>query len=113
MSTAEEIEDMKARIAASLDKLEELQKQLDQEQEREHERYLGEQGEARIEAELHSAKASLRSLRSALPRLADLAEQFPAHPKFNAFSTHLDTLVGAIQQLSKKLSTAQPGLTER
>jgi phage-related minor tail protein len=53
-STTEEIEDVKARIAASLDKLEELQKQLDQEQEREHERYLGEERETRIEAELVS-----------------------------------------------------------
>jgi hypothetical protein len=37
----------------------------------------------------------------ALPKVAELAEQFPAHPKFSAFSGHLDTLVGAIQQFSK------------
>jgi len=79
-----------------------LKKQRDINKE-EREAYLAEQREARIEDELHSANASLRSLVSALARLIDLAEEFPAHPKLGGFSARLDTLVGAIQQFSKKL----------
>lgn len=76
------------------------QRDIDKE---EKEAYLAEQREARIDSELHSANASLRSLLSALGRMADLADKFPSHPKITGFSARLDTLVGAIEQFSKKL----------
>jgi hypothetical protein len=79
-----------------------LKKQRDIDQ-KERELYLSEQREARIEDELHSANASLRSLMSAIARLIDLAEEFPAHHKIGGFSARLDTLVGVIQQFSKKI----------
>jgi ParB-like chromosome segregation protein Spo0J len=69
----------------------------------EREAYLREQREERIESELHSANASLRSLLSALGRVAELADEFPAHPKIGGFAARLETLVAAITQFSKKL----------
>jgi ParB/RepB/Spo0J family partition protein len=65
--------------------------------------YMSEQREARIEDELRNANTHLRGLVSCIAVLIDLAEQFPAHPKIGGFSARLDTLVGAIQQLSKKI----------
>jgi ParB/Sulfiredoxin domain len=79
-----------------------LKKQRDINQ-KERELYLSEQREARIEAELHSANASLRSLISAIARLNEMADEFPSHPKLGGFSAKLDTLVDAIQQFSAKL----------
>lgn len=76
------------------------QHQIDRE---ERERYLAEQMEARIDAELYTAKASLRSLISALGKIEQLAAKFPQHPKLGGFSARLDVLVTAINQLSKKL----------
>jgi predicted HicB family RNase H-like nuclease len=69
----------------------------------ERDRYNTEQREARIDDELHSANASLRSLISAIGKMMDLAKEFPAHPKLGGFSARLDTLVGAIKQFSAKL----------
>lgn len=69
----------------------------------ERELYLQEQRDARIDSEIQSANSSLRSLISALARLNDLADEFPAHPKLGGFSARLDTLAGVIQQFSKKL----------
>jgi hypothetical protein len=69
----------------------------------EKEAYLSEQREARIDSELSAANKNLRSLISALAKMADLADQFPAHPKITGFAARLDTLVGAIQAFSKKL----------
>lgn len=62
-----------------------------------------EEREAEIDAELHSASASLRSLNSAIVKLISLAGKYPHHPKIGGFSAKLDLLVSAIQQLSKKL----------
>jgi hypothetical protein len=76
------------------------QREIDKE---ERERYLAEQREERIDAELYTAKASLRSLISAISKLIDLAEQFPGHPKFGGFSAKLDDLVRVIEQFSRKL----------
>jgi hypothetical protein len=87
---------VQAHVQEGLKKQRDINKQ-------ERELYLAEQREARIEDELHSANASLRSLLSAIARLIDLAEEFPAHPKLGGFSARLDILVGAIQQFSKKL----------
>jgi ParB-like chromosome segregation protein Spo0J len=69
----------------------------------EREAYLAEQAEARIDSELHSAKASVRSLTSSIARLIDLAGDFPHHPKLGGFSAQLDRLAIAIKQLSEKL----------
>lgn len=76
------------------------QRNIDKE---EREQYLREQREARIDDELHSAKASLRSLISAMARLIELADEFPAHPKLGGFSAKLDQLIPVINQFSKKL----------
>jgi ParB/Sulfiredoxin domain len=70
----------------------------------ERERYLSEQREARIDDELHTANASLRSLFSALAKLIDLANEFPHHPKLGGFSSRLDDLVPVIKQFGKKLA---------
>jgi ParB-like chromosome segregation protein Spo0J len=76
------------------------QREIDKE---ERERYLAEQREERIDAELYTAKASLRSLISAISKLIDLAEQFAGHPKLGGFSAKLDDLVRVIEQFSRKL----------
>jgi hypothetical protein len=55
--------------------------------------------EARIDAELHTAKASLRSLIGALGKIEQLAAKFPQHPKLGAFSARLDTLVTQAQRV--------------
>ncbi len=73
----------------------------------EQEAYLREQREANIDTVLHSADASLRSLLSALAKMADLADEFPGHPKIGGFSARLDTLATAIQRFSEKLK--RPG----
>jgi hypothetical protein len=69
----------------------------------EREAFLREQTEERINAELHVAQASLRSLVSALMKLEKLAEEFPMHPKLGGFSAKLDTLAQAIKQFSTAL----------
>jgi ParB-like chromosome segregation protein Spo0J len=69
----------------------------------EKEAFLAEQREERIASELHDANRQLRGLLSCLGRLSDLARQFPSHPKIGGFAARLDTLVGAIQQFSKKI----------
>jgi hypothetical protein len=69
----------------------------------ERERYLFEQREARIDAELKSANASVRALISAIAKMIDLADEFPCHPKLGGFSARLDQMKGAIEQLSKAL----------
>ena len=70
---------------------------------KERQLYELEQREARIDKELYTAKASLRSLNSAIAKLIDLADEFPGHAKIGGFSAQLDQLVDAIKQLSKKL----------
>ena len=79
-----------------------LKKQRDID-EQEREAYLAEQREAVIDGELSGANGHLTKLVSCIAKLIDLAEQYPAHPKLGGFSARLDTLVGAIQQFSKKL----------
>jgi hypothetical protein len=69
----------------------------------ERERYLQEQREARIDDELRSANIGLRTLLTSLGKIADLAKEFPGHPKFGGFADRLDTLVDAIKQFSKSL----------
>jgi ParB/RepB/Spo0J family partition protein len=91
---------IKMKVQAAVEEGLKKQREIDKE---EREAYLSAQREARIDAELHSANASLRSLLSAMKRMGDLAEKFPAHPKIRGFSARLDTLVSAIQQFSEKL----------
>jgi hypothetical protein len=76
------------------------QRNIDKE---EREAYLAEQAERRIDAELHSAKASTRSLISSIARLIDLVDEFPNHPKIGGFSAQLDRLSTVIQQFGRKL----------
>jgi hypothetical protein len=76
------------------------QRDIDKE---ERERYLAEQRDAAIDAQLLHANGALRGMISAIARLIDLAEKYPDHPKLGGFSAKLDTLVAAIQQFSKKL----------
>jgi hypothetical protein len=76
------------------------QRNIDKE---ERERYLAEQRDATIEAQLQIANGALRGMISAIAKLIDLAEKYPNHPKLGGFSAKLDTLVAAIQQFSKKL----------
>jgi len=77
------------------------QREIDRE---ERERYLAEQIEERISAEVSNASSSLRGLLSALKNMERLAEQFPDHPKLGGFSARLDDLVNAIKQFSRKLN---------
>jgi hypothetical protein len=76
------------------------QRELDKE---ERERYLAEQRDAAIDAQLVQANGALRGMISAIAKMIDLAEKYPNHPKLGGFSAKLDTLVAAIQQFSKKL----------
>lgn len=76
------------------------QRNIDKE---EREQYLREEAEARIAEQVDTARMYVRSLRSAITKMIDLAEEFPGHPKIGGFGALLDGLVGAIQQLSKKL----------
>jgi ParB/Sulfiredoxin domain len=76
------------------------QRDIDKE---ERERYLAEQRDAAIDAQLLHANGALRGMISAIAKMIDLAEKYPDHPKLGGFSAKLDTLVAAIQQFSKKL----------
>jgi hypothetical protein len=76
------------------------QRNIDKE---EQERYLREQAEERIKEQLDTARMYVRSLGSALAKIIDLADEFPHHPMIGGFSASLDSLVNAIQQLSRKL----------
>ena len=91
---------IKKRVQTEVEEALKKQREIDK---TEREQYLIEQREARIDDELHTANASLRSLISAIAKLTDLAEQFPGHPKLGGFSARLDTLVDAIKQFSKSL----------
>jgi hypothetical protein len=79
----------------------------------EREMYLREQREERIDAELHSARASLRSLISALLKLGDLATEFPEHSKIGGFADKLDELVASINQFSRKLRGGKSSIWKR
>jgi ParB-like chromosome segregation protein Spo0J len=76
------------------------QRNIDKE---ERELYLREQAEARIDEQLDTARMYVRSTISAIVKLIDLAEEFPAHPKIGGFATRLDDLANVIKQFSKKL----------
>jgi hypothetical protein len=76
------------------------QREIDKE---ERDRYFAEHTDAQIDAELHSANASLRSLMSALIKLERLAKQFPGHPKIGGFAARLGMLNNAIAQFIKTL----------
>jgi hypothetical protein len=91
---------IKTMVHAAVEEGMKKQREIDIE---EQELYLSEQREARIDSELHSANASLRSLHSALAKLIELADEFPHNPKIGGFSARLDLLVNVIQQLSRKL----------
>jgi hypothetical protein len=78
------------------------QRDIDKE---ERERYLAEQRDAAIDAQLLHANGALRGMISAIAKMIDLAEKYPNHPKLGGFSAKLDTLVAAIQQFSKKLKS--------
>jgi hypothetical protein len=80
-----------------------LKKQRDIDKE-ERELYLFEQCEARIDDELRDFNKSLRSLFSSLLRMADLAKEFPGHPKVGGVSARLDELVDAIKQFGKAVA---------
>jgi ParB-like nuclease domain len=91
---------IKAKVQERVQDYMKEQRKIDKE---ERDRYLAEQIEEQINAELHTANASLRSLISALLKLERLAEKFPAHPKLGGFAARLDDLVNSIKQFSRKL----------
>jgi hypothetical protein len=76
------------------------QREIDQQ---EREAYLAEQREERIDNEIQVANASVRSVISIIGKLADLADEFPAHPKITGFAARLDLLAQAIKRFSDKL----------
>jgi hypothetical protein len=95
---------IKMKVQSAVEEGMKKQREIDRE---ERERYLSEQREARIDAELHSANGSLRSLLSSLKKMEVLAAEFPAHPKIGGFAERLDILVNAIKQFSTKLKRAR------
>lgn len=76
------------------------QRQIDKE---ERDRYLREQTEEQIDAELYTANAAVRSLLSSIAKLDHLARKYPAHPKIGGFGAKLDRVADAITQFSKTL----------
>jgi hypothetical protein len=76
------------------------QREIDKE---ERDRYFAEQREAQVDAELHSALASVRSLMSALVKLERLSKEFPSHPKIVRFAERLQELNNMISKFAKTL----------
>ena len=91
---------VKRMVQAQVEEQIKAQREISRE---EKEAYLAERREEKIKNELENANMYLRSLLSALARVGDLNRQYPGHPKIGGFAARLDTLVGAIQQFSKKI----------
>jgi hypothetical protein len=90
---------IKMMVHAKVDEAAREQRRVDK---AERDAYFAEQTEAEIDAVLHSAKASVRSLSSACGRLLDVVDKYPMHHKITGFSAKLDDLVSVIQTLSQK-----------
>jgi len=91
---------IKAKVKERIEAFMKAQRMINKE---ERDAFLAEQIEDEIDAELHTAKASLRSLISSLMKMEKLADKYPGHPKLGGFSARLDDLVNSIKQFSRKL----------
>lgn len=84
---------IKTQVHAVIDLASRKQREIDA---AEREAFAAAQREERIDAELHSVNASIRSLHSGLARMRDLAMQNPGHPKIGGFVVKLEQLAAAI-----------------
>lgn len=91
---------IKQQVKYVIDDAVKAQRDIDKE---EKERFLREQVEEQIDSELHSARASVRSLISAMAKISVLAEKYPHHPKIGGFGAKLDELARIIKTFTAKL----------